>query len=369
MNSGSKTKTYCLMISGRRLAGGRRLVSHLLTAAGVLLCSTVLPGCGDSSTAAHRPVTLSGSTMGTYYRVTLPSRPATMSGNELHDAIKERLDRINALMSTYLADSEVSRFNDCRDPDWFPVSTETATVVSEALQIFHQSEGAFDITVAPLVNLWGFGPVDSEARIPDPASIEKALAKTGARHLHVRLSPPSLKKDLADLQIDLSGIAKGFAVDSIAELLRSLGIADYLVDIGGEMLASGHKGDNLPWRIAIESPAATGTAIQRVIALEDLAIASSGDYRQYFEVDGHRYSHEIDPATGQPVRHQLVATSVLNNSCMRADAWATALMVMGPLKGPELAERTDLAALFITKQGEAFVETKSSRFRRLSMTP
>ena len=305
--------------------------------------------------------------MGTYYRVNLASLPAAMSEIELQEIIDGRLENVDSLMSSYKSESEVSRFNRYLDTDWFPVSADTAVVVAEALKIYELSEGAFDITVSPLVDLWGFGPSKRKGIIPSPAAIEDALRNTGSEHLSARLSPPGLKKKNGDLQIDLSGIAKGFAVDSVAKSLESLGIVDYLVDVGGEMIAGGLKLDSSPWKIAIESPTAEESGIQRVLALSDQAIATSGDYRNYFEVDGQRYSHEIDPRSGLPIRHRLVSVSVLNASCMRADAWATALIVLGSQRGMQVAEGASLSTFLIVKGDEGFLEMESSRFKLSSV--
>ncbi len=343
--------------------------SPLLTLASVFLCGFALLSCGKQPSSTDRALTLSGLTMGTYYRVTLASLPDTVSEELLQASISTHLERINSLMSTYISDSEVSRFNRSGGTNWFPVSVDTATVVADAIQIFELSGGAFDITVSPLVNLWGFGPPERNNQIPSQSSIEKTLNKIGSQHLRARLSPPALKKNSGDLQIDLSGIAKGFAVDSVAESLEALEITNYLVNIGGEMLASGQKEDASFWRVAIESPTANQIGIQRVLELRDLAIATSGDYRNYFEVDNRSYSHEIDPRTGRPIQHQLVSVSVLDVSCRRADAWATALIILGPNKGRQLAESANLAAFFIVRGDDGFLEMESPGFNRLSSLP
>ena len=277
-----------------------------------------------------------------------------------------KLGEIEARMSTYQADSEVSRFNRHPGTDWFPVSAETATLVAESLEIFRLSDGAFDITVGPVVNLWGFGPTAKDGGIPSEEKIKAALEKTGSQHLHARLSPPAIKKDADHLQIDLSAIAKGYAVDSVAESLQALGLGRFLVDIGGEMLARGRKLDNSAWNIAIERPTASQRAIHKIIGLSDQAVATSGDYRNFFEADGRRYSHEIDPQTGRPVEHALASVTVVDPSCMRADAWATALIVLGPELGQQVAERENLAALFIVREENGtFLEKHSASFERV----
>jgi thiamine biosynthesis lipoprotein len=286
--------------------------------------------------------------MGTYYKVTVAELPPSIHLDELKAAIERLLEKTNAQMSTYISDSELSRFNQYRKTDWFPVSSETALVVEEALNIHQLTEEAFDITVGPLVNLWGFGPSGGKGTILSQEKINSTLKKVGSHHLQARFTPPSLKKDIVDLYLDLSGIAKGFGVDHISAYLVSIGINDFLVDIGGEMKARGHKKDG----------------IQKVITLNKQAIATSGDYRNYFDKDGQRYSHEINPKTGQPVQHRLASVTVLDPSCMRADALATAFMVLGPQKGYQLAERERLPVLFIIKGADGFFEKATPEFNK-----
>ncbi len=323
-----------------------------------VFCILTLLHCSEPSPPpiVDAPLNLSGATMGTYFKVTVRSLPPSIHEDELKASIEKLLEKVNAQMSTYIPESEISRFNQYEKTDWFPVSSETALVVNEALKIHYLTQEAFDITIGPLVNLWGFGPPGRKGEIPNQEKVNIALKTVGSRHLQSRLNPPSLKKDIADLYLDLSGIAKGFGVDHLAEYLESIGITDFLVDIGGEMKTSGHKGDGLPWKIAIERPVIDKQEIQKIIDLTDQAVATSGDYRNYFEKDDRRYSHEINPKTGQPVQHRLASVTVLDSSCMRADALATALMVLGPQEGYRLAEREKLAVLFIIKGKDGFFE-------------
>ncbi len=336
-----------------------------------LVLLLALTSCGKTSRqpGAGQPLVYTGPTMGTYYRVTLATEPTGIAQEKLKEVIENRLDDINAKMSTYRADSELSRFNQYRATDWFPVSVDTATVVAEALEIHRLSGGAFDVTVGPLVNLWGFGPTGKRTEPPANDKIEIALNKIGSQHLQVRSSPsPSaLKKTIPDLYVDLSAIAKGYAVDALAESLQSLGIDDFIVDIGGDMLAKGQKKDGSLWRIAIERPAAGEREIQRAIEVNGLAVATSGDYRNYFEVDGQRFSHEIDPRTGHSIRHSLASVTVLDPSCMRADAWATALIVLGPQEGFKMVEKNNLEAYFIIKGINEFLEKETPGFQQMSI--
>ena len=322
-------------------------------------------GCaGSTETEAPEEVSVvSGSTMGTYYRVSLASIPAQVSLPDLKVDIDGLLTEINAQMSTYLPDSELSRFNKFAETDWFPVSLETALVVIEGLRIYELSGGVFDITVGPLVNLWGFGPGGGRDGVPAESEIEEAKRNVGSVHLEARPSPPALRKDVTGLYVDLSAIAKGFAVDRIADFLDSRGIRGFLVDIGGEFRAKGRKSDGSFWKVAIEKPVIGERAVQRILHLTDRAVATSGDYRNYFEIDGLRYSHEINPVSGKPVAHRLASVTVLDDTCMRADALATALMVLGPDGGYELALKEKIAALFIVKGEKGFHEKMTPLFR------
>ena len=269
------------------------------------------------------------------------------------------------LMSTYRSDSELSRLNRFDEPDWFGVSADTAAVIDEALQVGRLSGGAFDVTVSPLVNLWNFGPVKrTEDRVPSAAEIEDVMARVGFEKVEVRFSPPAVRKERDDLSIDLSGIAKGFAVDQVAKHLEQDKIQDYMVDVGGEVKARGRNPKGNAWRIGIETPTSGKRDVQRVISLDGLAVATSGDYRNYFEQDGVRYCHLIDPRSGRPIGHKLASVSVVGPDCARADSLATALMVLGPDDGYNLAVEEDLAALFLVKTEDGFVEKTTPRFKK-----
>ena len=300
--------------------------------------------------------------MGTYYRVNAVVNPDDRTKEELNNSIQETLNHINRLMSTYLPDSEISQFNQSNQLDWFPVSDDTAYVVDNALKIFHQSDGAFDITVAPLIELWGFGRAKGRPAPPTALEIEAAMRHVGSDHLEVQLDPPALRKSDPKLQIDLSAIAKGFAVDQIVIILEQSGIENCLVDIGGEIRALGRKPDNSPWIVGIESPNPDEEAIQRTLPLDNRALATSGDYRNYFEFKGKRYSHEIDPRTGYPIEHDLVSASVMAGDCMTADAWATALMILPLEQSRAIAGHEELEALLIVREENDFTEIVSPAF-------
>lgn len=329
----------------------------------MLLCVFFLVGCGTPP-EPKLSATITGATMGTSYLIKITHLPAETSQEHLQAVIDSELEKINDQMSTYRPMSEISLFNRHSGQDWFAVSPETAQVVHKALFVNEETQGAFDITVGPLVNLWGFGPEQRERIIPSAAEINAVRAKTGRRHLEVRLSPPALRKLHRDAQIDLSAIAKGFGVDKVAELLDGYGIDSYLVEIGGEVRARGAKTDGSAWLVGIEMPSPERRIIQEVISLRDNSLATSGDYRNFFEHNGKRYSHTIDPRTGRPVEHGLASVTVVADTCMQADAWATALMVLGPEKGYDFAEKRGLAALFIVHAHAGMTSKTTPAFER-----
>jgi thiamine biosynthesis lipoprotein len=334
------------------------------TGAGVVVLLFLLAGGWWYSTAVRtpEPITLTGSTMGTTYTVKMPQAPERMTAAAVQAELDRMLADINRRMSTYDPDSELSRFNRNPDTDWVSVSPELLFVVREAQRISALTEGAFDITVGPLVNLWGFGPTPTDDAIPSEQAIAEAQARVGYQRLRVRDHPPGLKKERADMYVDLSAIAKGYAVDRLADYLESLAVADYMVEIGGELRVKGRNAQGTPWRIAIEKPTPGQRSAERILHLSGQGIATSGDYRNYFEKDGQRYSHEINPQTGKPIRHELVSVTVVHPAAATADALATGLIVMGPKHGFELAEQQGLAVLFIMLRNGAFEEKSTTAF-------
>ncbi len=344
-----------LILCRRPRSGGRLALPVLLT-----LLSMLLAACGPR----EETLTLAGATMGTTWSVQIPRPPLPEALDQvaLAEEIARVLAQVNDRMSTYQADSELSRFNAAETTDWFSVSAELAGLVGRALAVSALTDGAFDITVGPLVNLWGFGPEVQASQIPDQAEIDAALARVGWRMLHARTEPPALRKDQPDLYVDLSAIAKGHGVDLVARVLERAGLSDYLVEIGGELRGRGVNAAGRPWRIAVERPEPGRRALLRVVALEDQGMATSGDYRNFFVLEGERYSHTIDPATGRPVAHRLASVTVLAERCGDADAWATGLLVLGPERGLALADERGLAALFVERIGDELRITESAAF-------
>ncbi|MEX0623828.1 FAD:protein FMN transferase [Saccharospirillum sp.] len=300
--------------------------------------------------------------MGTSYTVSLVAKES--EARALDTEVRTAIEEVNLAMSTYLPRSDVSRFNESPVDGWIAVSPMTAEVVSLALEVAEASNGAFDPTVGPLVDLWGFGPKETTDQVPTESDIEAALAMVGWQAIEVDSTANKLRKS-APRQLDLSAIAKGYAVDQVASLLEVRGFENYMVEIGGEMRFSGSKPDNMPWRVAIETPDSEQRSVYKVLEVSDGAMATSGDYRNFFEQDGQRYSHTLDPETGYPIRHNLVSATVLGERSVLSDAYATAFMVMGAEDAMTLAGELDLAVYLIQRDGEGYIETLSARFESL----
>jgi thiamine biosynthesis lipoprotein len=326
----------------------------------LLLLALLLSACAPGPEALE----LGGSSMGTTYSVKVIDPPTSVTAATLAPELDAVLLAVNAGMSTYLPESELSRFNAARETGWTDASPALVTVVDEALRVSALTRGAFDVTVGPLVNLWGFGPGRGGDRVPSDAEVEDARSRTGHARLQVRHDPPALRKATSDLYVDLSAIAKGYAVDQLAEHLEARQVGRYLVEVGGEVRGRGRNARGTPWRVAIERPSPAERSAYAVIPVDGVGVATSGDYRNYFEQDGRRYSHTIDPATGRPIEHTLASVTVVSPTAMTADALATGLMVLGPDAGYALAEREGIAAFFIVRDGEGFVDRATPAFTR-----
>ena len=313
-------------------------------------------------------VVLQGRTMGTGYSIKLTMQPdQNIDAEALKAEVDQLLARVNKTMSTYDPESELSRFNHSSSLEPVLISNELAYVVDEAIRLAEISDGALDVTVGPLVNLWGFGPEGRPNKVPDDATVARIREKVGIEHL--TLSGRGLAKSIPDLYVDLSTIAKGYGVDVVAELLISKGLADFMVEIGGELRVQGINSQSLPWRIAVEKPVVGQRALQRIISPMENGVATSGDYRNYFEQDGIRYSHIIDPDTARPINHKLVSVTVLHPLSMTADGLSTMLMVLGPERGMRLAESLQLPALMILKTDTGFEELASPEMERYLLEP
>lgn len=324
-----------------------------------LIIAVIFISC---SPAKVHEIHLTGPTMGTSYNVKVVPIDG-LDEKKIKQQIDQLLIDINQLMSTYIKDSELSQFNQWNSVEPFPMSKQTIEVLNEAKRLGDMSAGLLDVTIGPLVNLWGFGPQSRPEKIPSEALIQATQQLVGLDKLTI--GPTWASKAIPNLYVDLSTIAKGYAVDQVAELLQTHKIQNFLVEIGGEMRVSGVKATGTPWKIAIEKPEAAQRSVQEIISIGNNAVATSGDYRIYYEQDGVRYSHLIDPGTGYPITHNVVSVTVIHPSSMTADGLATALIVMGKEKALALAAKYNIAVLLITKESQGFTEYTSDRFEQL----
>ncbi len=316
-----------------------------------------MAGCEKSVELVH----LNGPTMGTTYNIKYTQQAGIPDSSHLQTEIDRLLEQVNDQMSTYREDSELSRFNQHQSSEPFQVSEQTATVVKEAIRLNALTLGALDVTVGPLVNLWGFGPEARRDTVPSEQELAARKAKTGIEHLSI--SGHFLSKAIPDLYVDLSTIAKGWGVDVVADFIESQGIENYMVEVGGEMRLKGLNAQGIPWRIAIEKPSVQERSVQEIIEPGNMAIATSGDYRNYFERDGRRYSHIINPQTGYPIDNKVVSVTVLDKSSMTADGLSTGLMVLGEEKAMAVAELNQIPVFMIIKTDDGFREVVSSAFQ------
>jgi len=338
-------------------------------------------GCGQGTAPdeggalpSRQLAELAGPTMGTAYSVRIVTEEtlSLATKTDLLEAVEATLAEVNSSMSTYLEDSEISLLN--RAPVGAPVvvSSPFLVVLEEARRLSELTEGAFDVTVGPLVNAYGFGPTEGD--LPDEEELEALREQTGYERLEIDSEASSVTKSQSELYVDLSALAKGYAVDRVAAVLEERGYSEFLVEIGGEVQTSGANLEGDSWRIGIERPefslGASQRPLQRIVALGDQAMATSGDYRNFREVDGKRLTHIVDPRTGRSVHHTLASVTVVHELCMTADGLATALMVLGPEEAAAFAEANGLAVLLLVRVppgegGGAFEERASTAWTRL----
>lgn len=330
------------------------------------LLAISISACFPSNDSAKSEILLQGRTMGTTYHIKIVSTQEQIKTLKLQEKIDAVLKQVNQEMSTYISASEISRFNQSTSTEPVEISSGFARVLKESIRLGELSGGKLDITVGPLVNLWGFGPQQRPEKAPSDEVLATTRARIGLSKLH--LVGNQLSKSTPDLYIDLSTTAKGYGVDVVAELIEAHGFGNYLVEIGGEMRLKGFKHTGELWAIAIEKPifdpSGEHRAVQQVVIPKDNAVATSGDYRNYFEADGQRFSHIIDPDTGKPIDHNLVSVTVIHPSSMTADGLSTMLMVMGAEQGMKFAVENDLAALFISKTEHGFTEQFTVKFKQ-----
>lgn len=323
----------------------------------LVLLVFLLPACEK-----QYPLHYSDAIMGTSFTIKIAVLPDSLTKKELKFQIKQLLDKINSQMSTYQKDSELSLFNQNISTEWQAVSHSLYFVLKEAQRVSRISKGAFDITIGSLVNLWGFGVDPTLFRAPEETLVNEKLSKTGYKFLLLNDETQQIQKKFPELYLDLSAIAKGYAVDQVGLLLESYGIINYMIEIGGELRLKGANIDGQSWKIAVEKPTVNQRMIQKVLSLTNTSLATSGDYRNFFELDGVRFSHTIDPRTGKPITHKLASVTILSDTTINADALATAMMVLGAEQGYKIAEKQKIAALFIIKNESGFEEKTTTAF-------
>ncbi|MCU0121244.1 FAD:protein FMN transferase [Pseudomonas sp. B2M1-30] len=319
----------------------------------------ILPGCGNSDAMES----FGGPTMGSTYSIKYVRHAGLADAEQVRSEVEAILGEVDRQMSTYRSDSDIERFNALPANRCQTMSAPVLELIRVGEQLSEQSEGAYDLTVEPLMNLWGFGPQGREEKVPSPAALAETRQRVGYRHL--RIEGDQLCKDAA-VEVDFNSIAAGYAVDTIAARLEAMGIHDYLAEATGELKASGKKLDGSPWRIALEEPRDDQQVAERIISVDGYGVSTSGDYRNYFQQDGRRYSHTFDARTGAPVLHNLASVTVIHPSALMADGLSTLLLILGPEAAWDYAEKHDIGAFFVIRADTGFVTRTSQAFERLS---
>ncbi|AGZ34393.1 ApbE family lipoprotein [Pseudomonas sp. VLB120] len=323
----------------------------------LLFILMLLTACDQGPTLER----LSGPTMGSSYSIQYVREPGGPAPAQVQAAVETLLQGVDQHYSTYRGDSTVSRFNQLPANQCLALPPDMLELVALGQRLAEQSAGAFDLTVEPLLDLWGFGPQARAEQVPDPQALAQARQRVGYRHLHI--DGQALCKD-APVQVDFNSIAAGHAVDLIAERLRAMGIGNFIAEATGELKAVGHKPDGSAWRIALELPREDRQIARQIIPVNGLAVSTSGDYRHYFEQNGRRYSHTFDARLGRPVDHSLAAVTVLDASALQADGYSTLLLILGPERGWDFAVAHELAAVLVTRAEGGFVSRATPAFER-----
>ncbi|PTT95968.1 thiamine biosynthesis protein ApbE [Pseudomonas sp. HMWF031] len=326
---------------------------------GLVTLIVMLSACGNGDSMES----FGGPTMGSTYSIKYVRRAGLPAPADVRVEVEKILTEIDRQMSTYRSDSDISRFNDLPANRCQKMPASILKLIRVGEQLSEQSEGSYDLTVEPLLNLWGFGPQGREEKVPAEQALAQARQRVGYQHL--RIEGDQLCKDAA-VEVDFNSIAAGYAVDTIAARLEALGIHDYLAEATGELKAAGKKLDGSPWYIALEEPRDDQQVAERIVAVDGLGLSTSGDYRNYFEQDGRRYSHTFDARAGAPITHALASVTVIHPSALMADGLSTLLLILGPERGWDYAEKHDIGAFFVIRADTGFVTRTSHAFERVT---
>lgn len=326
---------------------------------GLLSLITLSSACGNGDSLEN----ISGPTMGSTYSIKYVRQVGLPAAAEVQVEVEQILAEVDRQLSTYRSDSDIERFNQLPANRCQAMPPSVIELVRVGEQLSEQSDGSYDLTVEPLLNLWGFGPQAREEKVPDAKALAEVRQRVG--HGHLRIDGNQLCKDAA-VEVDFNSIAAGYAVDLIAARLEALGIHNYLAEATGELKAAGRKLDGSPWRIALEEPRDDRQVAERIVTIEGYGLSTSGDYRNYFVQGGQRFSHTLDARTGAPVAHALASVTVIHPSAMMADGLSTLLLILGPERGWDYAKKHDIAAFFVIRADTGFVTRTSQAFERLS---
>lgn len=326
---------------------------------GLVVLAGALSGCGNGDSLER----FDGPTMGSRYSIQYVRHASTPGPKAVQAEVENILAQVDRQFSTYRSDSDIERFNNLPANHCQKMPTPILELIRVGEQLSSQSDGSYDLTVEPLLNLWGFGPQAREEKVPSAEALAEVQQRVGYRHL--RIDGDRLCKDAA-VEVDFNSIAAGYAVDTIAAKLETLGIHNYLAEATGELKAVGKKLDGSPWRIALEEPRDDQQVAKRIIAVDGYGVSTSGDYRNYFEQGGRRYSHTFDARAGAPVLHALASVTVIHPSALMADGLSTLLLILGPERGWDYARTHDIAAFFVIRADTGFVIRTNQAFERLT---
>ncbi|MBT2294597.1 FAD:protein FMN transferase [Pseudomonas fluorescens] len=325
----------------------------------LVVLAGVLSGCGNGDTLER----FDGPTMGSQYSIQYVRHSAGPGPKAVQAEVENILAEVDRQLSTYRSDSDIERFNALPADSCLVMSGPVLELIGVGEQLSAQSDGSFDLTVEPLLNLWGFGPQSREEKVPTAEALAQVRQRVG--HDHLRIDGDRLCKDAA-VEVDFNSLAAGYAVDRIATRFKALGIDSYLAEVTGELKAAGRKPDGAAWRIALEEPRDDRRVAERIIEVNGYAVSTSGDYRRYFKQDGSRYSHTFDARTGAPVLHNLASVTVIHPSALMADGLSTLLLILGPERGWDYARKHGIGVFFVLRDGNRFVTRTNDEFERIS---